>query len=114
MMMGHSRQILSPEDTHVTIVQREPIRSESKITAGSGTGFPRIYFNNGGDKDKLLTIEQWGTGHWTSMSSAFYGCSNLAGQASDAPDLSGVVYMSICSVMLLLSIRTSEAGTRAM
>ena len=23
---------------------------------GSNTGFPRIYFNNGGDKDKLLSI----------------------------------------------------------
>jgi len=54
------------------------------------TGFPRIYFHNGGDKDKLLTIEQWRTGHWTSMVHAFWGCSNLAGQASDAPDLSGV------------------------
>ena len=31
-----------------------------KDHAGDGTGFPRIYFNNGGDKDKLLTIEQWG------------------------------------------------------
>ena len=31
-----------------------------KDNSGSGTGFPRIYFNGGGDKDKLLTIEQWG------------------------------------------------------
>jgi surface protein len=64
-----------------------------KDNSGSGTGFPRIYFAYGGDKDKLLTIEQWGTGHWTSMDMAFYGCSNLAGQASDAPDLSGVTSM---------------------
>ena len=53
-----------------------------KDNSGAGTGFPRIYFNNGGDKDKLLTIEQWGSGTWTSMDSAFYGCSNLAGQAT--------------------------------
>jgi len=33
-----------------------------KDNSGAGTGFPRIYFNNGGDKYKLLTIEQWGTG----------------------------------------------------
>jgi surface protein len=58
-----------------------------------GIGFPRIYFNNGGDKDKLLTIEQWGTGRWTSMNSAFSGCSNLAGQASDAPNLWNVTDM---------------------
>ena len=62
--------------------------------SGAGTGFPRIYFLGGGDKLKLLTIEQWGTGKWTSMASAFYGCANLAGQASDSPDLSAVTDMS--------------------
>jgi surface protein len=61
---------------------------------GLGTGFPRIYFNNSGDRQKLLTIEQWGTGKWTSMERAFMGCTYLAGQASDIPDLSGVTDMN--------------------
>jgi large repetitive protein len=61
---------------------------------GAGTGFPRIYFNNGGDSLKLLSIDQWGTGKWTSMNSAFYDCFYLAGQASDSPDLSGVTDLS--------------------
>jgi len=61
---------------------------------GDGMGFPRIYFNNSGDKDKLLTIEQWGTGSWTSMVHAFHGCSNLAGNASDNPNLANVTAMS--------------------
>lgn len=61
---------------------------------GLGTGFPRIYFNNGGDRQKLLTIEQWGAGKWTSMEQAFMGCTYLAGQSSDTPDLSGVANMS--------------------
>lgn len=65
-----------------------------KDNSGAGSGFPRIYFANGGDKDKLLTIAQWGAGQWTSMSRAFYGCTNLAGQAADAPDLSLVTDMS--------------------
>ena len=52
--------------------------------------FPRIYFYNGGDKKKLLTLEQWGTISWTSMNSAFYGCTNLTIPAIDVPDLSGV------------------------
>ena len=39
----------------------------------SGT-FPRIYFNNSGDKDKILTVEQWGGIAWTSMAFAFKGC----------------------------------------
>jgi len=66
-----------------------------KDNSGTGTGFPRIYFNDSGDKDKLLTIEQWGTGQWTSMERAFMGCTNLTGQATDAPDLSGVTNMSL-------------------
>jgi surface protein len=65
-----------------------------KDNSGVGTGFPRIFFNNGGDRLKLLTIEQWGTGSWTSMASAFQGCANLAGQASDAPNLANVTDMS--------------------
>jgi surface protein len=65
-----------------------------KDNTGLGTGFPRIYFADGGDKEKLLTIEQWGTGKWTSMNSAFMGCYNMAGQAADAPDLSNVTDLS--------------------
>ena len=37
--------------------------------------FPRIYFNNSGDKEKLLTIENWGSQSWASIVNAFYGCS---------------------------------------
>lgn len=42
-----------------------------KDNSGAGTGFPRIYFNGGGDRSKLLSIEQWGTGKWISMNRAF-------------------------------------------
>ena len=52
--------------------------------------FPRIYFANGGDKDKIIAINQWGTNPWTSMYQSFFGCSKLAGQASDTPNLVGV------------------------
>ena len=55
--------------------------------------FPRIAFNNGGDKDKILTIEQWGDNPWTTMEVAFYGCTNLTGNFTDAPDLSNVTSM---------------------
>ena len=46
------------------------------------------------DKDKLLSIDQWGTNKWTSMESAFYGCSNTDFAAVDAPDLTLVSDMS--------------------
>ena len=65
-----------------------------KDNSGALTGFPRIYFNNGGDSQKLLTIVQWGKGKWTSMASAFFGCANMTMTATDAPDLSGVTNMS--------------------
>ncbi len=50
--------------------------------------FPQIYFNNGGDRQKILTIEQWGTGTWRSMEDAFFGCNNLKLNAQDTPNLS--------------------------
>ncbi len=65
-----------------------------KDNSGFGTGFPRIYFNNGGDRQKLLTVAQWGTGQWDSMVRAFAGCNNLTITASDAPNLSAVTDMT--------------------
>ncbi|WP_298516759.1 BspA family leucine-rich repeat surface protein [uncultured Kordia sp.] len=64
-------------------------------TAGTHTveifgDFPRIYFNNSGDKDKIKSIDQWGTIQWVSMAASFRGASNLRLLATDVPDLSGV------------------------
>ncbi|MEM6814742.1 MAG: BspA family leucine-rich repeat surface protein, partial [Bacteroidota bacterium] len=56
--------------------------------------FPRIYFNDSGDKDKLVSIDQWGDIAWTSMMNAFYGCSKVTSTATDAPNLSGVTRTS--------------------
>ncbi len=55
---------------------------------GNHMGFPGINFNNSGDKDKILAIEQWGTSKFTSMENAFYGCTNLRFEADDVPNLS--------------------------
>ncbi len=56
--------------------------------------FPRIYFNNEGDKTKIREVTQWGNIAWTSMEKAFYGANNLTVTATDVPDLSGVTDMS--------------------
>jgi len=53
--------------------------------------FPRIYFNNTGDKNKIKSIDQWGIQPWISMENAFWGCHNLEGFASDTPTLSNVL-----------------------
>jgi surface protein len=54
------------------------------------TGFPRIFLNNFGNRSYLRTVEQWGSGQWTSMDSAFRGATNLTITATDVPDLSVV------------------------
>jgi len=56
--------------------------------------FPRIYFNNGGDRTKLIDIKQWGNIVWSSFQHAFYGCSSLIGSLTDAPDLTNVEIFS--------------------
>ena len=56
--------------------------------------FPRIYFRYPNDSDKILFVDQWGTGKWTSMSGAFSSTSNLTIPATDTPDFSAVTDMS--------------------
>ena len=56
--------------------------------------FPRIYFNNTGDKDKLMSIDSWGSISWFNMTNAFYGCSNMQLLATDAPFLNNVLIMT--------------------
>ena len=62
------------------------------------TGLDWIYFNNTGDRLKLLEIQNWGTGQWASMQRAFNGCSNMIGTFTDVPDLSLVTVMSFMFV----------------
>ena len=65
-----------------------------KDNVGDGTGFPRIYFLGSEDSAKLRTIEQWGSGKWTSMENAFNSCVNLLDTPIDNPDLSNVINLS--------------------
>ncbi|MCC5941917.1 MAG: BspA family leucine-rich repeat surface protein [Balneolaceae bacterium] len=55
--------------------------------------FPRIYFFNSPDSDKIIDVVQWGDIEWSSMERAFTGASNLNISATDAPDLSSVESM---------------------
>lgn len=50
--------------------------------------FPRIYFNNTGDKAKMRNVTSWGEIPWTSFNSAFRGCVDLGITATNSPDLS--------------------------
>lgn len=44
---------------------------------------PRWFFNSGGSKDKVISIDSWGPMVWTSFDSAFLYCSNLVSIAAD-------------------------------
>jgi hypothetical protein len=73
----------------------------TKVYAASGTytvkirgNFPRIYFNGGGDRLKLIQIKNWGNIAWSKMINAFSGCSNMTGTYLDFPNTDNVTDMS--------------------
>jgi len=59
--------------------------------------FPRCYFNNTGDKDKLLDIKNFGIYALgsTSQERAFYGCSNMIITATDIGYFENVTSFSL-------------------
>ncbi len=70
--------------------------------------FPRIHFNNEGDKAKIIDIAQWGDVQWQSLNSAFLGCENLNISALDAPDLSQV--SDLTAIFRLCTSFNSQIG----
>lgn len=55
--------------------------------------FPAIYFNFGGDAQKLTTIIQWGNIAWGTFESAFAGCSQLTSVSGSTANTSSVTTM---------------------
>ncbi len=66
-----------------------------KDNTGTGDGFPAFTTGFGGNfvAEKLLTVEQWGTGNWQRMVDAFRSATNLVFNATDVPDFSTVTNM---------------------
>lgn len=56
--------------------------------------FPKIYFMDAMDQEKIIRIDQWGTGLWANMDRAFYGAKNVTSVATDAPNLSATTNMN--------------------
>jgi surface protein len=70
-------------------------QTHTYATAGSYVirvtgGLTAITFNNGGDRLKLLEIQNWGAIAWSTLAVAYFGCANMQITATDAPNLSGV------------------------
>ena len=47
-------------------------------------GFAGLYFNDTGDKLKVLELSNWGNATWVTMDRAFAGCANLTITATDS------------------------------
>jgi len=77
-------------DTNITGDITHPYATPGTYTVTISGNFPSIYFNNAGDKEKIIEILEWGTIQWQSMENAFYGCTNINFDAIDSPDLSQV------------------------
>ncbi|WP_111706669.1 BspA family leucine-rich repeat surface protein [Lutibacter citreus] len=84
----------SPNETGVSGDANHSYTNAGTYTVKISDNFPRIYFNGNSDtdaslnKNKIISIEQWGDINWKSFWKAFQGCTNLeAINASDAPNL---------------------------
>lgn len=56
--------------------------------------FPAIYFNDSGDKDALISVDQWGNISWKTFLKAFWGCTNMeVGEFAGVPNLAHVTSM---------------------
>ncbi len=75
----------------------------------TGDTFPRIYFNNSGDKAKMRNVTSWGEILWTSFDKAFYGCTDLGLTATNSPNLS-----NCSSLMSAFESTTNFAGASSM
>ncbi|WP_418501496.1 BspA family leucine-rich repeat surface protein [Flagellimonas sp.] len=88
---GTVEQITSSDDaTHV-------YATAGTYTVAIKGQFPHIEMyseDSDGRGEKLMSIEQWGTGQWESMYDAFSECGNMVYNATDIPDLSQVTNMS--------------------
>ena len=82
------------QDAGVTAGITHTYSSAGTYTVSISGDFKNIQFGTNTDNKKLLSIEQWGEGQWSTMYSAFYGCTNLVSNAIDVPDLSQVTNMS--------------------
>jgi len=85
---------------HITSSSPDP--SHTYDTAGeyevsiAGT-FPQFYYNNTNPhRQEIIEIKRWGDIQWSSLQNAFYGCSNMAYNPTDAPNLTSVTNARDC------------------
>ncbi len=79
------------DERGITEIASHEFETAGRHTIRISGQFPAFNFPH---RDELVSIDQWGTGKWLTMESAFSHCENLEILATDAPDLSAVTDMS--------------------
>ena len=95
--------------------------SQTHVYGSSGTytikiigTFPRVYFNNGGDDLKVLSVQLGDVG-WTSFLNAFNGCANLGyvtGPSNTSKAVSCQGMFRGCTNLTSVSDFSTESATR--
>lgn len=78
---GASQDVTS--DSSPTHTYATPGTYTVRITERSVGGFPRIECDSSLDREKIVALTNWGDVHWSSLSFAFAGCSNMVITATD-------------------------------
>ncbi len=81
-------------DLNVTGDITHTYASEGTFSISISGTFPRIYFLDHGDSEKIIAVNQWGDNLWKSMAFSFYGCSNMDILANDVPNLTNTTSLS--------------------
>jgi surface protein len=109
---GNSDNITAWDQAETTHTYAAPGTYTIRIT-GTIDGWR---FNNGGDKDKIIDILQWGDLKLGNSSSNFFGCSNLTITATDVLDTNGKanwsnVFRNCSSLTTVPSINSWDMST---
>ena len=70
-------------NTNITHTYSEIGEYDISITESAEGGFPTIYFNAGGDMEKVINLLEWGTNRWSSIEQSFFGCLHMIISATD-------------------------------
>lgn len=79
------KSFLTSDDTSATHQYANPGSYNIKIYSVRNEPRRRVYFNNGGDKEKLIRVIHWGSPLTRSLNNSFYGCINLVSVPSPSP-----------------------------
>jgi len=109
-------------DSLITLGNTDPARIHAYAVAGDHTvtitgTFPKFFFNNAGDKAKLIKILNWGAVGWASggLVSAFHGCVNLNEvSATDCANMPGGSWNRVfisCSSLTSINLTGAPAAS---